>query len=97
MKEGIFKQDDLMLCDWQYTIRHTKLKCFEVGEIVFLGCNPEFPMTVHSINNKKNNITTIWYNSNNEIQYYSFPPECILQYRYAGLLTYKGKFCVSLN
>lgn len=31
MEEGIFKQEDLRLCDWQYTIRHDNVDCFERG------------------------------------------------------------------
>jgi len=91
----IFKQDDLKLCDWQYTIRHTDINRFVSGEKVFLKSNPEQPMTVHSVNEKS--ITTIWYTESNEMQLCEFPPECILQYKYAGLLTYRQKLCVSLN
>ena len=49
MEEGIFKQEDLRLCDWQYTIRHDNVDCFERGEKVFLKSNPEHLMTVHSV------------------------------------------------
>jgi len=93
--DGIFKQDDLGLCDWQYTIRHTDVNFFVCGEKVFLKSNPEHLMTVHSINKKT--ITTIWYTKTNEMQLNEFPPECILQYKYAGLVTYRQKLCVSLN
>lgn len=95
MKNGIFKQDDLRICDWQYTIKHTSTNAFVCGEKVFLKSNPEHPMTVHSVNEKS--ITTIWYNIYNEMQLCRFPPECILQYKYATLKTYQKKLCVSLN
>ena len=95
MEDGIFKQEDLRLCDWQYTIRHDNVNSFVHGEKVFLKSNPEHPMTVHSVNEKS--ITTIWYNIYNEIQLCEFPPECILQYKYAALKTYRKKLCVSLN
>ncbi len=95
MEEGIFKQEDLRLCDWQYTIRHDNVDCFERGEKVFLKSNPEHLMTVHSVN--KSSITTIGYTKLNEMQLREFPPECILQYKYIALLTYRKKLCVSLN
>jgi DNA-directed RNA polymerase subunit RPC12/RpoP len=93
--EGYFKKEDLRLCDAQYTIRHMDVNCFVCGEKVFLKSNPEHPMTVHSVN--KSTITTIWYTKTNEMQLCEFPPECILQYKYAGLITYRQKLCVSLN
>ena len=56
MKDGIFGQNDLKLCDWQYTIRHTNVNSFVYEEKVFLISNPKHTMTVHSVNN--NPITT---------------------------------------
>ena len=87
--EGTFKQEDLKLCDYQYTIRHTDVNSFVLGEKVFLKSNPEHPMIVHSVN--ENSITTIWNSSDGETQICEFPSECILQYKYAGFLTYKKK------
>lgn len=95
MEDGIFKQENLRLCDWQYTIRHDNVNCFERWEKVFLKSNPEHPMTVHSVN--ENSVTTIWHTKTNEMQLCEFPPECILQYKYAVLLTYRKKLRVSLN
>jgi hypothetical protein len=89
------KEDDLEACDWQYTVRHTDVNCFDQGEKVFLKSNPEHQMIVHSVN--KGTITTIWHTKSNKAQTYKFYPECILQYKYAGLLTYRKKLCVSLN
>jgi len=95
MEEGIFKNEELILCDWNYTIKHDNVNCFNIGEKVFLKSNPEILMKVHSVN--KNTVTTIWFNKLNEIQFNEFPPECILQYKYAGLLIYKQKYSISLN
>ncbi len=89
------RQEDLRLCPWQYTIRHTKASEFIRGEKVFLKSNPEHEMIVHSVNEK--NITTIWYSTDKEMQICEFPPECILQYKYAGLKTYKKRLYISLN
>ena len=58
MKDGIFGQNDLKLCDWQYTIRHTNVNSFVYEEKVFLISNPKHTMTVHSVNN--NPILTRW-------------------------------------
>lgn len=95
MEDRIFKQDDLIPSDWQYVIRHTDVNCFVCGEKVFLKSNSEHQMTIHSIN--ESTITTFWYSKTNEIQFCDFPPECILQYKYAGLLSYRQKVFVSLN
>lgn len=94
MREKIFKAKDLRLCDFQYEVRHTDINNFSEGEKVFLKSNPEHPMTVHSVDG---NITCIWYSTNEELQICSFPPECLLQYKYAGLLTWKKKFSICLN
>ena len=95
MNDEIFKREDLILCDWQYTIRHICVNDFICGEKVFLKSNPEHQMIVHSINKKS--VTLIWYIKKNRIQLGEFLPECILQYKYASLLTYRKKLCVCLN
>jgi len=97
MEEGIFKRKDLEICDWQYIITHTNVNSFVIGEKVFLKSNPEHSMSVHSINENEGIITTIWYIKSNEMQLGEFMPHSILQYKYAGLLTYREKFYVSLN
>ena len=93
--EEIFKKNNLKLCDWQYTIRHTNANCFKIGEKVFLKSNPEHQMIVYFI--EGNNVTTIWFTKTNEMQLCKFSPECILQYKYAGLLVYKQRHYVALN
>lgn len=90
-----FKKEDLKLCEWQYAIKHNNKNCFKSGEIVFLKSNPKQPMIVNSIND--NTITTAWYSLVKGIEVYDFPFECVLQYKYAGLLIYRQKFCMSLN
>jgi len=85
----------IRLCDWQYIIKCNDVSCFKSGEMVFLKSNPECPMIVLSVN--EYDITTMWYNVHKEQQFCDFLPECILQYKYAGLLTYQGRFQVCLN
>jgi len=87
--------NNLKLQNWQYTIRHTDVNNFIRGEKVFLKSNPECPMTVHKVNLKS--VTTKWYAANNEIQICEFPPECILQYKYAGMITYRKNIHINLN
>ena len=92
---GLFKSEDLILCRWQYLVSHTNTECFTLGEVVFLKSNPEHQMSVHSIN--EDSITTKWRGVDNEIQTCEFPPACILQYKYAGLLTSRSGYNISLN
>lgn len=90
LKKGRFKADDLVLCDFQYEIRHTNVDCFKIGESVFLKCNPEVPMKVHSLNNQK-----VTCDHNGKLR--DFPPECILQYDYSMFWVWKRKFFLCLN
>ena len=95
MEEGTFNTSDLGLCDWQYTIRHHDTLSFVRGQKVFLKSSSALEMVVHDIIGDK--IITRWKNVHNCLQYHSFPPECILQYRYAGLVTFRKTFSVCLN
>lgn len=95
MQEGYFKEKDLKKYDAQYMIRHHDVECFVYGQKVFLKSNPECPMRVYLIN--KTTVSTIWHTKTNKIEICEFPPECILQYEYAGLITYREKFNISLN
>ena len=53
-------------------------------------------MVVYAIN--KDNVTVVLNSENNEFQIESFLPECILQYKYAGLITHKRSgYNISLN
>lgn len=92
MKEEDF---NLNLCNWQYTIKYHDTSSFVRGEQVFLKSNPEHLMIICDITRDK--ITTTWKTAYGDTQYYEFPPECILQYKYAGLITGIKTFSISLN
>jgi hypothetical protein len=89
----IFKQDELHPCDYQYLISHTSVDGFKENETVFLKSNPELPLKVQGISKLFNHILVL--TPDNKI--ISFPPECLLQYSYAGLLIWKRKIAVCLN
>lgn len=90
MIERNFNEGDLNLCSWQYEIRHTDVNDFVIGEKVFLKSNPEHPMVVHSIGDKE--VICEYMNS-----YNPWSPECILQYKFAGLVIYKNRYKYCLN
>ena len=87
--------NDLRVCDWQYEICHLETNLFVTGEIVFMKSSAHYPMIVCFIGKKE--VSTLWENTSGEMQCESFPPECILQYRYAGLLVWCGKYKICLN
>jgi hypothetical protein len=91
----IFNQDELSLCKWQYTISHNNPNDFKIGEIVFLKSNPDYELVVCAIN--ENTITVMWNNFGHKTESNEFPPQCILQYKYASLLTYDRKFLICIN
>jgi len=93
--EGTFHQDDLNLSDWQYAIRWHNTSEFKIGETVFLKSNPDQPMIICNIGEET--ITTVWKNNHNFSQTSVFPPECILQYKYASLLIAKRFIHVCIN
>jgi hypothetical protein len=95
MNDNIFNQDDLRVCAWQYTIRHKKSMQFIVGEKVFLKSNPEKPMVIYCIDN--DNVIVTIENEYGDYEYLEFPPECLLQYSYAGLITFKSKIKICIN
>jgi len=84
------KLQDLKLYDWQYEVRHNKTTAFSSGEIVFLKSSIECPMIVCSIGLKE--VSTMWENKFGDMNCESFSPECILQYRYAGLLVWCSEY-----
>ncbi len=94
MKRKVFKSGDLKLNDLQYLIKHKNTNCFEIGDEVFLKSNPKNKMIVHSIDNDEVGVLFIL---NSEYQYFKFPPECLLQYKYSSLLVYKNKIDICLN
>ena len=95
MEEGIFNPKDLKLCDVQYTIRWHDVSNFMIGEKVFLISNIEHPMVVYDILDNK--IITTWKNIYGDDEFHDFQPECILQYRYASMITIRKTFILNLN
>lgn len=93
-KKKSYRSKDLRLCIEQYTIKHDSVDEFKVGEEVFLKSNPEHVMSVLNLGDDM--VGCVWFN-NGEVHKCTFPPECILQYKYAGLITLNKKYIVSLN
>ena len=97
MNKGKFNKEDLELCDWQYQIIHKFIGNFKIGEYVFLKSNLEFPIKV-SFFLKNNEIVCIWKDKVGVSQMDKFLPECLLQYKYSGLLISKdNRFKICLN
>lgn len=92
LNRGTFKPNELRPVEYQHTIRHTSTNSFEVGEKIFLKSNPEYPLEVIELTDKK--VIAKWCHGE-EVD--EFPPECVLQYRYIALLTYKKKYFICLN
>lgn len=95
--EKRFKRKDLKLCDYQYQIVHTNTKMFKAGQVVFLKSNPEIEMIVLDVKEKT---VTVMFEINEKKKVWGktdLQPECILQYKYAGLLIVNKKINVCLN
>jgi len=86
----VFKKEDLKLCDFQYQIIHENVNDFEIGEEVFLKSNPEYSLKVYSFGEKK--VVVGEYAPT-----MLFPPQCILQYKYSGLIIWKRKYEICIN
>lgn len=69
---------------WQYEVIHRKPTDFKIGEEVFLKSSPDRKMKVRSIGEK--NVITSWIGTDGKGHMHSFPPQYILQYKYAALL-----------
>ena len=95
MNEERFNADDLSKCSFQYSVRHNDVNLFKVGESVFLKSNPEHKMLVAKLN--CDDVSVKWFDNSGNVQICNFPPECILQYKYSALKTFKDKFDVCLN
>ena len=95
IENGRFNEKDLNKCSWQYAVRHQSTDNFCVGENIFLGSNPEVPMIVLKVHEKEIYANVIDLLGN--INTYTFPPQCVLQYKYASLIVYKDKYNVCLN
>lgn len=95
MEYDEFSKSDLVRLDWQYTTVWHNVTDFELGQKVFLKSNPEHQLVVHELGS--NSVLTCFTNSKGDIQYLNFKPECLLQYEFACLVTYKKDFLVCLN
>jgi hypothetical protein len=95
MNSNTFGSSEINLCDWQYTIRHSDTSSFVCGEKVFLKSNPELPMIIHSM--EDNQVMTTWKDTSGNKRCHNFKPECVLQYKYAPLMTVRKIFSVCLN
>lgn len=73
--------------DIQYQIVHDYTSCFKEGQKVFLKSNPELPLTVIAITE---DLIEIGWQKDNEFYKNYFPPQCLLQYNYAGLVYWKN-------
>lgn len=72
----------------EYQIVHDSTSCFKIGEKVFLKSNPKITLTVTAIQNEI--IEVSWTEgSTNKKKYW--PPQCLLQYKYAGLIWWKDE------
>ena len=91
-KEETFKEEDLVLCDFQYEIKHTDVNCFKIGEEVFLKSNPERPMKVYGFSEDNKQVLTLF-----DYSIEVFLPECLLQYKYRTLLIWRKKYKICLN
>ena len=86
---------DLFKVPLQYSVRHTSIRKFQVGEVVFLKSNPEWRMAVSKI--EKELVSVTWKSKDGRVQIAKFPPECILQYKYAGLISWNSEHEISIN
>lgn len=88
--------NDLNKCDIQYQVRFESSLDFVVGEKVFLKSNPELPLTVTHVGILFNSVEVMWM-SNKSINITKFPPQCLLPYRFAGLIIIKEKHYICSN
>ena len=86
LNEKTFNINELRPCIWQHKVRHEQINCFQLGEIVFLKCNPNVPMKIIGFNYENDTVITKWKSTDGEILIHEFIPLIILQYTYAGLL-----------
>ena len=82
-------------CEWQYQIRHEQPNAFDIGECVFLKSNPEWPLIVYTLDDTF--VYVVWKDIEDTVHADSFPPQAILQYRYAGLLIWRNSYRICLN
>lgn len=92
----LFKYSELRKCNLQYKINHHCGLIFKIGETVFLKSNPEIPMRVDKVEVSKVHVSWEAVGTRDR-QKTTFPPECLLHYKDAGLLVYNDEFDVCLN
>jgi len=90
-----YKENDLELNHIQYQISWLGTSNFKCREKVFLKSNPEFPLTVVKVGLESVFVRSERKNKKGEL--FAFPPECILQYKYAALIEYYRKYNLCLN
>jgi hypothetical protein len=81
--------------DLQYKVRHHSTDCFKIGEVVFVTLDPNLPVKVVKV--KENEVIISNPLTDGTFQICSLPPECLLQYKYAGLIVYKKQYDICLN
>jgi hypothetical protein len=95
IRQESYKPGDLLRADWQYTINHKTTDKFKKGDKVFLKSDPEFTFEVMTVLNDKVIVFHKTHPGGCVITH--FPPQCLLQYKYAGLMTGKRIISISLN
>lgn len=97
IEDNVFKKSDLELVNWQYQVRYNSVDDFKLGQEVFLKSNPECPMVVNSLH--ENMVGVYWKLENGDLDFHEFPPQCLLPYKFAGLVNYKNNtfYNISLN
>jgi len=89
-----FRKDGLKKCDWQYQVIHQSIKCFKIGEKVFLNSGSPVLIVIGFINGE---VEVQWKDKNSNNYTHTFKPQQILQYKYAGLMLWKDKYKINLN
>lgn len=87
----------LKKCDNQYLVSNKSIFDFRIGEKVFLKSNPEFAIVVSGFDKPNKTVICKYFNSKGDLKFVDFPPQCILSYKYAGLIIIKDKWYISLN
>lgn len=90
--EATFKESELKLMKYQYAVSHETPLKFKIGEKVFLKSNPEVVLVVVDVT-----LDSVIVKVKNGVEEMSFPPQCLLQYKFAGLIEYKRKFQICFN
>lgn len=90
-----YRASDLFRADFQYAVTHKTSLAFREGESVFLKSNPEWPMEVVGV--YEEGVMVLNEVSKTEAEFIIMPPQCLLQYKYAGMLVWKRRQLICLN